>query len=260
MPKTLSTNPLYFEKVAKTYNKNMHIQYEVFRKVLELIDSQPIATITDIGCGTGIITKKLHDHFNCSKTLGLDQSEAMINHAKSNFQSESENILFKQKTAYEFSKEDQAELIFSNATLQWLPDLDLFFKTLKNSITTPTTIAFSIFLPTTYHELAKGLKHIINKSISIPAEQFKSYDDIKKTCSHYFQDITLQKHKIIHTYPSIYELLNIIKLTGTKELYPQIKFTQKTLRTLEEWLLSNYDKIPASYEIAIGKITTNEIK
>ncbi len=104
------------------------------------------------------------------------------------------------------------------------------------------------------------LKHIINKSISIPAEQFKSYDDIKKTCSRYFQDITLQKHKIIHTYPSIYELLNIIKLTGTKELYPQIKFTQKTLRTLEEWLLSNYDKIPASYEIAIGKITTNEIK
>ncbi|MBH38030.1 hypothetical protein CL658_03255 [bacterium] len=252
MSQVINPQSLYFDKSPKTYNKNMHIQYEVFTKLLSLIDTECFETITDIGCGTGIITKKLHDHFNSKKTTGLDQSLSMIDHAKSSFQSDS--LKFNQKSAHEFSNHDQADLIFSNATLQWIPDLNLFFKTLKQSITQPTTIAFSIFLPGTYKELAKGLRHIIDKSITIPAEKFESLETIKTTCKHYFKTASFKNHTITHSYKNIFELLNIIKQTGSKELYPPMQFTQTKLTELETWFLSTYNTIPASYEVSLGII------
>ena len=240
---------LYFNKTATTYNKHMHVQYEVFTKLLSLLDTSTFETITDIGCGTGIITKKLHDHFNSKKTLGFDQSSNMIDHAKAAF--ETDTITFQNKSAYDFSRNDHAELIFSNATLQWLPDLNKFFTILKNQIEKPTTIAFSIFLPETYNELALGLKNSIDQSISIPAEKFKSLNSIETICNNHFDDITFSKQHITHSYNSIMELLTIIKQTGSKELSPTLQFTKTKLKNLENWFLTNHNAIIASYKIAL---------
>ncbi len=243
---------LYFNKTATTYNKNMHVQYEVFTKLLSLLDTSTFETITDIGCGTGIITKKLHEHFNSKKTLGFDQSSSMIDHAKSTF--ETDTLTFQNKSAYDFSSNDQAELIFSNATLQWLPDLNKFFSLLKNQIKKPTTIAFSIFLPETYNELATGLKNSIDPSIIIPAERFESFNTIEAICNQHFTDSTFSTHHITHSYKSIMELLTIIKQTGSKELSPTIQFTKTKLSNLEEWFLSHHNAITASYKVALGII------
>ena len=63
-----------------------------------------------MGCGTSTITKELHDHFNCYKTLGLDQFQAIIN--------QNQTFILNQKTSYELSKQDRADLILLNATQQ----------------------------------------------------------------------------------------------------------------------------------------------
>jgi len=105
---------LYFDNASETYTKNMHIQYEVFTKVLALIDGLPIQSITDIGCGTGIITRKLHEHFNSQLTTGIDTSTTMIAHARRHF--ESDILKFYQKSALDFTDQDNADLVFSNST------------------------------------------------------------------------------------------------------------------------------------------------
>ena len=247
------SSKLYFDNASETYTKNMHIQYEVFTKVLALIDGLPIQSITDIGCGTGIITRKLHEHFNSQLTTGIDTSTTMIAHARRHF--ESDILKFYQKSALDFTDQDNADLVFSNATFQWIPDLELLFKNFKSTCNPKTTIAFSMFLPQTYQELLSGLRSVIDNTITIPAERFKPENQIKEICQSFFPTATFYNHTITHHYANIIELLTIIKRTGSKDSNAPIHFTPQKLKALETWFQNTYGKIPATYDVLIGIIT-----
>lgn len=91
------------------------------RPIVDLIGRVPLArprVIYDLGCGPGNSTAMLCQRFPKARVFGLDKSPAMIRKAKeqslaANFQV-SDIALWKVDRA--------ADLIFSNATLQWLPD------------------------------------------------------------------------------------------------------------------------------------------
>ena len=61
-------------------------QYERFRNersqpffdLLELVAPAPGGTAVDLGCGTGELTKMLHEKLRTRETIGLDSSETML--------------------------------------------------------------------------------------------------------------------------------------------------------------------------------------
>src|SRR2546423_5560447 len=61
-------------------------QYERFRNersqpffdLLALVEARPAMRVVDLGCGTGELTRLLHQTLNASETLGLDSSAAML--------------------------------------------------------------------------------------------------------------------------------------------------------------------------------------
>jgi trans-aconitate 2-methyltransferase len=102
-------------------------QYERFRDersqpffdLMALVEARPAMRVVDLGCGTGELTRVLHQTLNAGETLGLDASVAML--AKSEAFAGA-GLRFEQRDIGEFTADGEFDLIFSNAALHWLQD------------------------------------------------------------------------------------------------------------------------------------------
>jgi trans-aconitate 2-methyltransferase len=119
-------------------------QYELFRNerslpFFDLLDEcakrfdekRNPRRVVDLGCGTGELTKILHERVNAGETLGLDSSAEMLAKAPK----EIPNLKFAQGDIATFTAENTYDLIFSNAALQWVSDHENIFVTLARALT-----------------------------------------------------------------------------------------------------------------------------
>jgi SAM-dependent methyltransferase len=102
-------------------------QYERFRAersqpfydLLALVRPEPAMAVIDLGCGTGELTRVLHERLRAASTVGLDSSETML--AKSAAFA-GDGLRFERGDIAAFAAEGRYDLIFSNAALQWVPE------------------------------------------------------------------------------------------------------------------------------------------
>lgn len=78
----------------------------------------------DLGCGTGALTRVLHERTGVSSTLGMDSSEAMLAAAEAN---RGGGLEFAHGDISEFRDPAGFDVVFSNAALQWVPDHETLF-------------------------------------------------------------------------------------------------------------------------------------
>lgn len=115
-------------------------QYEKFKSersapfydLLSLIEGRGFSEVVDLGCGTGELTRELHQRLGCGSTLGIDSSESML--ANSRVHKES-GLTFEEGKIEDFHSDEKWDLIFSNAALQWCSGhprlLRRFYESLK---------------------------------------------------------------------------------------------------------------------------------
>lgn len=107
-----------------------------FYELLALIDARDPELVLDLGCGTGSLTRELHETLRAHHTVGVDSSPAMLAKA-TEFQADDLAFalgdisdLTQLRTALPApsspsgsgSGARQVDLVFSNAALQWIPD------------------------------------------------------------------------------------------------------------------------------------------
>jgi trans-aconitate 2-methyltransferase len=79
--------------------------------------------IADLGCGPGNSTELLARRFPQAQVLGLDNSPAMINAASERLPaSRWPNVRFELANVAAWQPAESLDLLYANATLQWLPD------------------------------------------------------------------------------------------------------------------------------------------
>jgi trans-aconitate 2-methyltransferase len=114
-------------------------QYERFRgersqpffDLLALVEPRPFMRAVDLGCGTGELTRLLHDHLGASETLGIDSSEAMLAKSAS---FAGGGLRFERRSIGDFAADRHYNLVFSNAALHWLPDHDELLRRLTAAL------------------------------------------------------------------------------------------------------------------------------
>lgn len=89
------------------------------RDLMALVKPRPSMRVVDLGCGTGEITRELHDHLGASSTVGVDRSAAMLAQAKPR---EGSGLHFVEGDIGSFTPDGPIDLVFSNAALQWADD------------------------------------------------------------------------------------------------------------------------------------------
>jgi trans-aconitate 2-methyltransferase len=95
-----------------------------FRDLASLIEHRPRMRIADLGCGTGELTRELHEQLSAEETIGIDSSETMLLKSQS-FGSEA--LRFEKGDIDAFVTDRPFDLIFSNAALHWIPDHERLF-------------------------------------------------------------------------------------------------------------------------------------
>src|ERR1700690_2329494 len=101
-------------------------QYERFRDerrqpffdLLALVRPRPNMRVVDLGCGTGELTRLLHDRLQASATLGLDSSAGMLERSQA---FAGDGLRFERGDLTAFAPSEPYDLVFSNAALHWAP-------------------------------------------------------------------------------------------------------------------------------------------
>ena len=103
--------------------------------------------VVDLGCGTGELTKILHEKTCATQTIGIDSSEEMLSKAPTDVA----GLSFERADIAQFVRkrdattpaagayrsqrgDDRYDLIFSNAALQWVPSHQALFADLVDAL------------------------------------------------------------------------------------------------------------------------------
>ncbi|HXE90419.1 MAG TPA: methyltransferase domain-containing protein [Terriglobales bacterium] len=114
-------------------------QYERFRAersqpfydLMEMVVPRAGMRVVDLGCGTGDLTRVLHERLRAAKTIGIDRSAAMLEKAT---KLAGGGLAFRQGEIAEFAEEDAYDLVFSNSALHWVPDHPALFRRLARAL------------------------------------------------------------------------------------------------------------------------------
>ena len=105
------------------WNPELYLKFEdertqPARDLLARVNLHDPAAIIDIGSGPGNSTQVLHERWPGARITGLDSSPEMIEKARHKYPQQ--NWILADAAAWQ--PETLFDLVFSNATLQWIPD------------------------------------------------------------------------------------------------------------------------------------------
>lgn len=109
-----------------------------FDDLVTLIEKRPRMRIVDLGCGTGELTRELHETLAAEETLGIDNSETMLLKA-GHFGGEM--LHFAKNDIEAFVTDKPYDLVFSNAAFHWVPNHEQLFVRLTNFLSNEGQIA-----------------------------------------------------------------------------------------------------------------------
>jgi trans-aconitate 2-methyltransferase len=95
-----------------------------FHDLASLIERRPRMRIVDLGCGTGELTRVLHERLAAEETIGIDSSETMLLKSKS---FGSQVLRFERGEIEGFVTDRPYDLVFSNSALHWIGDHERLF-------------------------------------------------------------------------------------------------------------------------------------
>ncbi len=127
------------------WNPEQYLQFKSERTqpAIDLVSRINITepqSIIDIGCGPGNSTQILVNRWPDSEVVGLDNSTTMIEKARQDYPKQKWIV----DSADNIDPNSKYDLIFSNATLQWIPHHEILLPKLFNCVNPGGAIAVQI--------------------------------------------------------------------------------------------------------------------
>jgi trans-aconitate 2-methyltransferase len=116
---------------AETYDAVSDPQFEWGMEVLDRLELRGDEVAVDAGCGTGRITAELADRLPSGRVIAVDGSAAMVERAKERLGERADYLI---SDLVELELPEPVGLVFSTATLHWIPDHDALFRRLRAAL------------------------------------------------------------------------------------------------------------------------------
>ena len=111
---------------AAGYEKNARFVTDLGAPVLQLLAPIPNERILDVGCGDGVLTKKIVD--TGSRVVGLDSSPDLCAAARRL------GLEIVEMSASDMAFEKEFDAVFSNAALHWMKDADRVVRNIARAL------------------------------------------------------------------------------------------------------------------------------
>ncbi|MBT5954573.1 methyltransferase domain-containing protein [bacterium] len=263
-----------FNSYAKTYKEWSDVQVltgsHLIQKLKETIGNKAVSSIIDLGCGDGCGTNHLHKTLKSASTLGIDSSTNMIERATRNYSTintlqknpkgkSTPQLNFQLNTIQDLDAAyfSEFDLIYSNASLQWVSDLQSFFQKIKQSraINSDQMVSFSLFTSKTLTELSQGLESI-GRTDSLPTATFLDKESIGSILKSTFTDVVIWHESIVKPFTTINELFDSLKYTGVRDKDREKGlWTPRQLRDLKSYYEKNWGQYRLTYDVVYGVIS-----
>lgn len=224
-----------FEGSLDTYDENAVVQKIMAEKLISMLDCNRYKSVFEIGCATGILTKKIKEKFEFEHFYAND----IVESAKDYIKKITEDFVFIEGDIEEIDLSGKYDLIISNACLQWCNNLTVTTDKLYNSLEEGGILALSIFGEENLREI-KSLFNIENKEYSI--DKLKEYLN-KYNCTQYYEE-----QNTLY-FDCLADVLRHLKYTGVNAL-TTYRLTKNKLKEIENSyrkLYSRNDKLSLTY-------------
>jgi trans-aconitate 2-methyltransferase len=124
----------------QTYLRYSEIRFRAGLDLIARIPKRNYAQIYDLGCGTGHLAHILADTFPGSRVIGLDSSPEMLAEARREFPA----ISWQEADINTWHPPNPPNLIFSNASFQWVPAHEKLFPSLLQSLSADGILAIQM--------------------------------------------------------------------------------------------------------------------
>jgi len=125
----MNTGPREWD--AEAYDAISDPQFEWGMEVLERLELRGDEFALDAGCGSGRVTAELAKRLPEGRLLAVDGSEAMVEKARQRL---GDRATYMVADLVELEIAEPVDLIFSTATLHWIPDHDKLFARLRAAL------------------------------------------------------------------------------------------------------------------------------
>ncbi|HDR4585835.1 MULTISPECIES: malonyl-ACP O-methyltransferase BioC [Bacillus cereus group] len=149
-----------FNRAAVSYDQYANVQKKMARHLLSQLEKRyskaAAIRILELGCGTGYITEKLVHLFPNAQITAIDFAESMIAVAKQ--RRHVDEVTFRCEDIEKLILDDFYDVIISNATFQWLNDLEVSLVKLYKHLAGEGILLFSTFGNRTFQELHRAFE------------------------------------------------------------------------------------------------------
>jgi malonyl-CoA O-methyltransferase len=246
-----------FDAAAGGYDDVAVLQREIGSRMLErlgYIRLQP-QRVLDLGCGTGLSLDGLAKRYRRAEVIGLDFAHGMLARARKRGHWFNRPRLLCADAERLPLADDSVDLIFSNATLQWVNDLDATFRELLRVLRPGGLLLFSTFGPDTLKELRDAWATVDRYAHVSPFLDMHDIGDALVRAR--FADPVMDAEHMTLTYAHLHGLMRDLKQLGARNALsarPRGLTGRRRLAALAQaYEAKRCDgRLPATYEVVHG--------
>ena len=237
-----------FSAAAAHYDQHSDIQQRVFAQLVEKIPEGSYTHIVDMGSGTGAMTALLGKRYPEATVVGVDVAPKMVMFAQQRYGSPRMHFVCSEMA--QFQLETPADLLFSNATFQWVSPPKAALAHAASQMAPRGQVVLSSFGPETYRELATVIRQVWGHPVITSAAQFLDGAALHAGLSDCFETVQVLQCRYQRNFESLADLLRSIKHTGTRGIPEGPKhWTPGLFREVERAYLAHYRRIVATYQV-----------
>ena len=249
-----------FSKAASTYDSVAGLQRDIGHQLLEKSSAHvregELASILDLGCGTGYFTTVLNIHYPDTLLTGLDIASGMLAYARS-------RRLLDRPLAQQVSwvcgdaenlplKSDYYSLVFSSLAIQWCENSPALFSEISRVLHAGGMACIATLGPQTLYELRGAWSQVDSYQ---HVNQFQSMEALLSALPDGLELVDSEcEIRVLH-YPHLKELTHELKGIGAHNMNAgQAKGLTgparvKAFKTAYESFRNTQGLLPASYEV-----------
>lgn len=238
-PKTVKNQ---FKKSLDTYEKYAVVQSLAAEKLIDALPEENYSSILELGCGSGLLTKKLVQKISFQKYYAND----IVEKSKVYIDKILNDYTFLGGSALRLNVNRQFNLIISNALFQWFDNLEKSLQYFKPYLAKDGTLAFTTFAPDNYKEI---------RTLTGLSLEYKSVNEIKKILEKNFEILTLESFEYTMHFKNPLEVLVHMKNTGVNALCAK-PLSVKEVKVFCDRYKETYPDLSLTYSpiIAVAKL------
>ena len=223
----------HFKKSIDKYERHGIVQALMADKLVAALRGDDFENILELGCGSGLLTKKLVENVNYKEYYAND----IVDKSKVYLDKILKDYVFLCGDAQKINVNRKFDLIISNALFQWFGKLEKVLNHYSNKLKSGGIIAFTTFGQDNYKEI---------KSLTGLSLDYMCVEEIEKIVTEQFELKSLEKFDYTLTFSNPLEVLLHMKNTGVNALGSQ----QWGVREVKEFCdryKSEYPEITLTY-------------